>query len=98
QGLFLAIAIIVISFSSGLLILDYINKTPTLLQWLGSFTGNTHPIPMNWPMIAITFGITLLVAALIGMISGYIAGNLLKKRMNILIQATMGLERGLLSH
>ncbi len=66
----------------------------SLQEWLFESWGVTIP-PFPGPSLIVTQMLTMwLIAVLIGASFGYIYGNLLKKRIEILLQSAMMLERG----
>ncbi|GEN34936.1 MULTISPECIES: HAMP domain-containing sensor histidine kinase [Aneurinibacillus] len=72
-------------------------SVPTLKQWVLDKLGWNFPM---FPGILFAFVMLLflcLVAALVGTSAGYIYGNLMKKRVEILLQSAMLIERGNLS-
>lgn len=65
-----------------------------LQTWLQSHWGWVIPPFPGWGFICLMMLILWLVAVVLGAGVGYIFGNLFKKRLGILLQSTMMLERG----
>ncbi|UFJ41259.1 sensor histidine kinase [Brevibacillus humidisoli] len=98
QGWALAGVIVVVLFAAFLFIVNFLQNEPSLRVWLLTYLGITFPAAIDWTTYIVLFVFSLLLASVIGVISGYVIGNLLKKRMNTLAQAAMNLERGQLSY
>lgn len=98
QGLLLAVGIVVIQFPLLWLIIFLVETDAGLAAWLSKYLGLQIPIIVDWKFLLLFSIIAISAAALVGVISGYIVGNLLKKRLNALWEAGMNLERGVLSY
>jgi len=98
QGWALAVAIVVVMFAFFVGIVDFLQHQPDLRIWLFLYLGLHFPAAIDWPAYVVLFVLSLLLASLIGIASGYVVGNLLKKRLNALRKAAMNLERGQLSY
>jgi two-component system, NarL family, sensor histidine kinase LiaS len=71
---------------------------PELNQWLSVNLHIRLPAEPDWMIMLAAFSVSLPVGAVMGVIGGYIFGNLLKKRLYVLGEAAMNLSRGLLSY
>lgn len=71
---------------------------PALIQWLKTNLGFPYPLLPEGNWLIWSGGIACLAATTLGMIIGYVNGNLLKKRLHTLHFAAMNVERGLLSY
>ena len=98
QGLILSVSVVtLISLLWGIFV-HFVQRNETIVWFLASFVGISLQDLMNWKLMIFNYVLSVTIAALIGMITGYIAGNLLKKRLNVLWEAAMNLERGVLSY
>jgi NarL family two-component system sensor histidine kinase LiaS len=98
QGLMLTVGVVVFLFLLWLSIVAFLQSNETFVRFFLLYFGVHLPDVMNWKILLINFILSVSVAALIGMVTGYIAGNLLKKRLNVLWEAAVNLERGVLSY
>ncbi|MBO8164625.1 MAG: sensor histidine kinase [Brevibacillus sp.] len=98
QGWGLAAVIVTVLFAAYVLLVELLQEERSLSAWLQLYLGLAFPTVIDWTTCIVLFLFSLLLASAIGMVSGYVIGNLLKKRMNILRQAAMNLERGQLSY
>ncbi|WP_035298539.1 sensor histidine kinase [Brevibacillus thermoruber] len=71
---------------------------PKLSRWLDTNLQIQLPAEPDWMIMLAAFAVSLAVGTVMGVIGGYIFGNLLKKRLYVLGEATMNLSRGLLSY
>ncbi|WP_029100627.1 sensor histidine kinase [Brevibacillus thermoruber] len=71
---------------------------PELSRWLDNNLQIQLPAEPDWMIMLAAFAVSLAVGTVMGVIGGYIFGNLLKKRLYVLGEATMNLSRGLLSY
>jgi len=71
---------------------------PELSQWFAANLQIQLPTEPDWVIMLAAFAVSLAVGTVLGVISGYIFGNLLKKRLYVLGEATMNLSRGRLSY
>jgi two-component system, NarL family, sensor histidine kinase LiaS len=71
---------------------------PELSRWLDTNLQIQLPAEPDWMIMLAAFAVSLAVGTVMGVIGGYIFGNLLKKRLYVLGEATMNLSRGLLSY
>lgn len=73
---------------------NFVYTLDRLQSWLQQYLNLT--IPAYPGLLFAVFMVTAmcLVAAIVGLVWGYIQGNTLKKRMEVLLQSTIKLERG----
>lgn len=98
QGWALAAAVVVALFAFYVGCVKFLQHEPELRALLSTYLGLQVPAVLDWLTFALQFLFSFGLASLIGVVSGYVVGNLQKKRINALRQAVMNLERGLLSH
>jgi len=98
HGFVLSVGTVVIILGMYYLIGTYIEQNEDTARWLYTNLGLPLPLHIEWTTFVFYLIPALLMASLIGVVSGYIYGNLLKKRLNILWEAAMNLERGMLSY
>ncbi|QRG68491.1 HAMP domain-containing sensor histidine kinase [Brevibacillus choshinensis] len=66
--------------------------------WVGEYLGIQLPGEPDWVIQSVAIAVSLPIGALMGLITSYIYGNLLKKRISVLWEAAMKLGRGMLSY
>lgn len=71
---------------------------PQVVSWTEQFFPVQVPEDPGWIISLAAFVISLPAGVLIGLVTSYIYGNLLKKRLSVLWEAAMNLGRGLLSY
>ncbi len=98
QGLFLSVSVVTCISLLWLLFVYFVQRNENVVWFLATFAGVSLQEVLNWKLLIVNYVISVFIAALIGMITGYIAGNLLKKRLNVLWEAAINLERGVLSY
>lgn len=98
QSLFLSIGIVIVMYLLWFLSYYFVNNDPKIDNWLRSYLSIDFPREIDWGMVIVTFVLALFFASVIGLVAGYIVGNLLKKRLNVLWEASMNLGRGILSY
>lgn len=89
-----SVAAIFLSSILFFILWDFVYALDGLQSWLHEYLNFTIP---PYPGLLFTvFMVTSmsLVAAVVGLVWGYIQGNTLKKRMEVLLQSTIKLERG----
>jgi NarL family two-component system sensor histidine kinase LiaS len=97
-GLLLAVGAVTAAFLFCLLLYGLLVSEPEIVRWLAEYAYVRLPVSLDGPLLLSAFLLSLAAAAPIGIISGYVVGNLLKKRLNILWEAAMNLGRGFLSY
>ncbi|MFM1655270.1 histidine kinase [Brevibacillus sp. B_LB10_24] len=98
QFVWLSAGIVTAIFAVLFAVVHYLRTSTQLSQLVSDYLGVQLPESINWGLVSGLFLLALLTAAVVGIAGGYVIGNLLKKRLNTLRQATMNLERGLLSY
>lgn len=98
QGFLLTVGTVIVLFSGLFFAVRYLENNRDVAAWLALHLDIAFPFQMNWKLFLLSLVLSLLAATIIGVITGYTIGNLLKKRMNTLRDAAMHLERGLLSY
>ncbi len=98
QGLTLGVGVVLLNAAAFLLVIGYLENNPGQAEWLAAYLHLAFPVHLDWLTFGVCLAAGLSLAALTGVVSGYIVGNLQKKRLNALREATMNLERGLLSY
>lgn len=98
QGSTLPVSIVVIVLGLLWLSVYLLGSYEQAANWLFLYLGIRVPFGLDWKYLIVFSIVVLLVASILGVISGYIVGNLLKKRLNALWEAAMNLERGTLSY
>lgn len=98
QSLFLSTGIVFVMYLLWLLLYYFVNNDARIEDWLRTYLSIDFPHQIDWGLMIATFLLALLFAATIGLVTGYIVGNLLKKRLNVLWEAAMNLGRGILSY
>lgn len=88
----------VIALSIGAALFFYLwhlvyGLAPVQTWLLANWGWKVPPFP-GWPFILVTVILFWLVGVVVGVSAGYIRGNLMKKRLEIILQTTMRLERG----
>ncbi|MDF2682625.1 MAG: yvqE, partial [Brevibacillus sp.] len=66
--------------------------------WVRDYLGIQLPQEPDWVIQSVAIAVALPISALMGLITSYIYGNLLKKRISVLWEAAMKLGRGMLSY
>lgn len=98
QGLILSVGVVTAVFLLWIILALLIPSEPETALFLEEYLGVYLPVILNWRLLLIAYITAVPVAAVLGLIAGYIVGNLLKKRLNLLWEAAMNLERGVLSY
>lgn len=98
QGLILSVSVVTFVSLLWFLFVYFVQRNESVVWFLATFVGVSLQDLLNWKLLVVNYVISVFIAALIGMITGYIAGNLLKKRLNVLWEAAINLERGVLSY
>ncbi|RNB92288.1 sensor histidine kinase [Brevibacillus fluminis] len=98
QGLTLAVGTVVIVLGLLWLSIYWLGSYGQAADWLFLYLGIRVPFGLDWKYLLIFFVAAIIFAGILGVISGYVVGNLLKKRLNALWEAAMNLERGTLSY
>ncbi|QQE73813.1 sensor histidine kinase [Brevibacillus composti] len=96
-GLLLAVGSVTAAMLSGLCVYHLVVEDPVITDWLAAYLHIHLPASLDWKVLISFFLLALLVAGVIGLIAGYIWGNLLKKRLHVLWEAATHLGRGILS-
>lgn len=96
-GLLLAVGSVTAAMLSGLCVYNLVVEDPVITDWLAAYLHIHLPASLDWKVLISFFLLALLVAGVIGLIAGYIWGNLLKKRLHVLWEAATHLGRGILS-
>lgn len=110
-GLLLAVSVVIVSFVCFFSVYFLALKDPMIKQWYATvandpqtnsymkeFTSIPLPHDPDWLIMVLALMISLPVGAIGGLIASYVYGNLLKKRMNVLLESAMNLGRGILSY
>ncbi|MDH4616452.1 sensor histidine kinase [Brevibacillus sp. AY1] len=110
-GLLLAVSVVIVSFVCFFSVYFLALKDPVIKQWYATvandpqansymkeFTSIPLPNDPDWLIMVLALMISLPVGAIGGLIASYVYGNLLKKRMNVLLESAMNLGRGILSY
>jgi len=97
-GLLLAAGSITVAFLCGLLLYVLLMSEPAIITWLHRYLQIRLPAELDWMLLLSVFLASAVAASAVGLVIGYVNGNLLKKRLNILWEAAMNLGRGLLSY
>lgn len=110
-GLLLAVSAIIVSFVCFFWLYFLWEDDPNIHRWytslvhdpqVVSWTEQFFPVQVpedpGWIISLAAFVISLPAGVLIGLVTSYIYGNLLKKRLSVLWEAAMNLGRGLLSY
>ncbi|MGG1664292.1 sensor histidine kinase [Brevibacillus sp. NRS-1366] len=71
---------------------------PQVVLWFGDESGFTLSPDPDWLIQLVAFMVSLPAGVIIALIFSYIGGNLLKKRLFVLCEASMKLGRGMLSY
>jgi len=98
QGMILAVGVVTAVFLLWVLLALLIPSGPETALFLEEYLGVYLPVILNWRLLLIGFITAVPAAAVLGLTAGYVVGNLLKKRLNLLWEAAMNLERGVLSY
>lgn len=98
QGMALAVTTVVIILALLWLSVYWLSIYEDAANWLFLYLGIRVPFQLDWKFLVVFSIVAFLAAGLLGVIGGYIVGNLLKKRLNALWEAAMNLERGTLSY
>lgn len=98
QGLILSVSVVTLISLLWVAFAYFAQRNETIVWFLATFAGISMQDMLNWRWMIVYYVLSVCIAALIGAITGYIAGNLLKKRLNILWEAARNLERGVLSY
>jgi NarL family two-component system sensor histidine kinase LiaS len=98
QGLMLTAGVNVFLFLLWLVFVLLVQDNPAVIQFFSTYLGVDLLEIMNWKILLFILIVSVSASSVIGMVTGYIAGNLLKKRLNVLWEAAMNLERGVLSY
>lgn len=97
QSLWVSVSVVTVGAALFCLIWSYSSDFQTLQTWLSQHWGWVIPHFPGWGFIGLMMLLLWPVSAILGATIGYVFGNLLKKRLEILLQSTMMLERGDLS-
>jgi NarL family two-component system sensor histidine kinase LiaS len=97
-GLLLASGSVTAAFLFCLLLYVLLTSEPAIITWLTRYLNMRLPAALDWKLVISAFLASLVTACAVGLVSGYVIGNLLKKRLNTLLEAAMNLGRGLLSY
>ncbi|MFB0832006.1 HAMP domain-containing sensor histidine kinase [Brevibacillus laterosporus] len=98
QALFWTNSTVLTMFGIFLWIGHFSKDRPEVNEWLAKYLHVSVTVEFSWRIFFFQLVVGLVVATVVGLVSGYIAGNLLKKRLHSLWEATMNLERGMLSY
>ncbi|NGQ97401.1 sensor histidine kinase [Brevibacillus sp. SYP-B805] len=98
QGLMLTAGVNVFLFLLWLAFVLLVQDKPAVIMFFSTYLGVDLLEIMNWKILLFILIVSVSASSLIGMVTGYIAGNLLKKRLHVLWEAAMNLERGVLSY
>lgn len=87
---------VAVFFSSFVFFLfwDFVYTLDGLQSWLQQYLQFTIPAYPGLLFAVLMVTVMCLASVLVGMIWGYVQGNALKKRVEVLLQSTMKLERG----
>jgi NarL family two-component system sensor histidine kinase LiaS len=93
----LTVGAVIIINGVWLLIYSYVRSDPDKTNFFRTYLG-IIPEMMDWKVILFHLLFSVITAAFVGIVFGYVLGNLQKKRLNTLWEAAMNLERGFLSY
>lgn len=94
QSLWVSLSAVTLGAALFFLIWGHIVNYESVQTWLRAHWGWVIPPVPGWGFIGLMMLVLWLVAAILGTGVGYVFGNLFKKRLEILLQSTMMLERG----
>ncbi|CAM5796135.1 MULTISPECIES: HAMP domain-containing sensor histidine kinase [Brevibacillus] len=96
-GLLLAVGAVTASFLCSLILYFVVAGDPDVTRWLATYLHLYLPEKLDWKTQLASFAFAILTASVVGLVGGYIFGNLLKKRLQVLWEAATSLGRGILS-
>lgn len=94
QSLWVSVTVVTLGAALVFSLWSYTVGLEPLQTWLKHRWEWSIPAFPGWGFVVIMMAVLWLTAGAIGAATGYVFGNLFKKRLEILLQSTMMLERG----
>ncbi|WP_232697777.1 HAMP domain-containing sensor histidine kinase [Brevibacillus daliensis] len=98
QAMFWTNSTVVSMFGIYLWLQYSVPRNQTINHWFSTYLDIHFTGDIDWSLFFFQVILGVVVASVVGLVSGYVAGNFIKKRIYNLNEAAMNLERGLLSY